>query len=146
MAITISCTVAEALKYVRDSGKDRVVYARRDTQRTIAKVRKNAKLVAKLALVLPNEAELRVNGYWSYADPDVRFPRELLPAVRAAVGRLHVEGKELENSDERTIRVTLRAEKYPGISFSYVRTLAEGSACQIVEQTSTYKTLACSIS
>jgi hypothetical protein len=145
MPVTITATVEQALAYSRQSTQGSIDYHRKHGRQELAKIRQNARMVARLATVLPQEATLEIAQPWHYEHPRVEFPREALVAVRKAVGRLHVEEKNLESAEERTIRITLSAEKYPGIRFQYVRPLAEGATCQIVEQTSTYKTLVCSV-
>ena len=96
-------------------------------------------------MLLPPVAELRVNGAWAYENPYVRFPREALPLIRKAVGRLHVDRKSLQDAEAGILRIHLTAEKFPGIEFTYDRPLGEGMACRIVEQTNTYKTLVCNV-
>ncbi len=85
---------------------------------------------------------------YGYISPIVTFDRKLLAVVRKAVGRLTVVGKHLANAETRQIQISLKAEKFPNVRFSYNRTLppAEACTCDIVEVTRpafTYKTLVC---
>ena len=145
MPVTVQCTIQQALAEHRELMKDRLVRTRAQGQREHAKLRENARTLARLMLALPNEATLRIQSVWNYEHPYVSFPRESLPLIRKALGRLHVESKELCDSEKGTITVHLTAEQYPGIDFSYERPLSSGCQCRIVEQTSTYKTLVCSV-
>jgi hypothetical protein len=145
MSVTVQCTIQQALAEQKLHAKSRLISTRRNNGKERATLRKNAKALARLMLVLPNEATLRIQSIWHYEHPYVSFPRESLPLIRKALGRLHVESKELCDSEKGTITVHLSAEQYPGIDFSYERPLGTGCQCRIVEQTSTYKSLVCSI-
>ncbi len=145
MSVTVRCTIQEALAEQQEYAKNRLIGARRANKNEREKLLQNAKVLARLMLVLPNEATLTIGSVWNYENPYVSFPREHLPLIRKTLGRLHVEGKELCDSEKGTITVHLSAEQFPGIDFSYERPLGTGCQCRIVEQTSTYKTLVCSV-
>lgn len=141
--VTISITLEDAIMWAKVNMKDDVARARRSGARRVKQLRANARLVAKLALVLPEGAELKIESMWGLEEPTVSFPRELLPKVREAVGRLHVDRKSLKDPEQGLLTVSLTAERFPGIEFRYDRPLVEGASCKIATQTSTYKTLVC---
>ena len=145
MPVTIESTALEALEAAKQDVKENLAYHRRQGRLDVARVRKNVKVLTKLIPILPVEAELRLTCSWHWKCPRVNFERALLPKLHTAVGRLHVESKELADADKRLVGITLSAERFPGVRFYYERPLAEGSSCKIVEQTSTYKTLVCSL-
>jgi hypothetical protein len=145
MSVTVRCTIQEALAEYEGNAKERLKNARAAAKRERAKLRQNARVLARLMLVLPNAATLTISSVWCYENPYVSFDRESLPLIRKALGRLHVAHKELRDAEKGIITVHLTAEQYPGIDFTYDRPLSSGCQCRIVEQTSTYKTLVCSV-
>lgn len=145
MPVTINCTLDRAIAEQKENAKRAVDYARRNARRQMATLRTNGKMLAKLILALPPEAKLELRSEYSYMEPTVEFDREYLPLIRKCVGRLHVDRKSLVDADKGILNIHLKAEKYPGVEFIYERPLGTGCQCRIVEQTSTYKSLVCSI-
>lgn len=147
MPVTISLTLAEALAERRDHLNASLKSARDSYKRDIKAMRRNAKIIAGLSLVLPEGSTMTVGSVYNFECPTVSVEREKLPALRRAIGPLHVTGKYLRNADEEqpSLHITLRADAYPDVEFSYNRPFVEGLRCKIVEQVSTnrYKSLVC---
>lgn len=152
MPIQINLTVDQAIAEAKVEAKERIASTRQECRDNIKKIRRGAKQIGKLSVALPAEANCQITSYWGYYGPLVEFDRKYLGVIRKAVGHLAVDCKALANAEQRLIRVTLKAEKFPAVRFSYLRTLPPSNAepgemvCEIVEvvqEARTYKTLAC---
>ena len=153
MPLKINITLPDAIAEAKEDAKQQITEAQRNCRDNIKRIRTGAKQIAKLAVTLPTEVDCTINSYWGYQGPLVEFDRKHLALVRKAVGRLVVNGKQLANAEQRLIRVTLTADKYPNVRFAYLRRLPEVSiaepgdmVCEIVEvkqEARTYSTLVC---
>jgi hypothetical protein len=147
MPVTIGMSGADAIQRQKLRNIDQARVDKRQRDKRLQRVKANVKTVMKLVEILPTEGcKLELASVWDYEDPVVYVDREYLPAVRKAVGPLHVESKDLADAEKRLICITLRADNFPGIQFRYERTLAEDARCKIVAHTSEYHSLACSLS
>jgi len=144
MSVRISYAAERAVQEEAEHQRSNVLGARARAKREVAVMKARTKAILNLLAVLPAEAEFQRESYWNYRYPTVTVPREALVKLRAAVGRLHVKGRDLKSVEDRLVTISLTAEKYPGIEFKYDRPLVEGASCKIVEQTSKYRTLVCS--
>ena len=79
----------------------------------------------------------------------LRITREQLPMIRKAVGRLVISGKNLAGDFDQTgevqVSVQPKAEKFNKLEFVYRTKFRNGGKCKVVEQTSKYKSLVCSV-
>ena len=76
--------------------------------------------------------------------------RNQLPALRKALGRLEMSGKDLANdfdkSNEVCVTVKPKAEKFNRLRFVYRTKFRNDGKCKVVEQESTkYKSLVCKV-
>jgi len=76
--------------------------------------------------------------------------RAQLPVLRKAVGRFEVYGKnvadDFETSNELTVMVRPKAEKFNKLRFVYRTKFRSGGKCKVIEQKqSSYKTLVCEV-
>lgn len=145
MSMTISCTVESALSYAKADTMETIKRTRERGRELAKRIKSNARQLAALALVLPEGIKWDCFSPWQYSHPSIMVARDRLAELRKAIGRLHKESAMLESAEERTVRVTLSSERFPGIQFCYIRPLVEGSKCRIKQETSTYYSLSCEL-
>ncbi len=143
--VSITYTLEQALQYIKEDAKDDARRLKQRRAEQIKRVKKNSKIIAQLAVTLPEGCRLEVDSQYRYMSIRVNVERAALPALRKAVGRLHINSKNLYSAEEKTVMVSLNSERFPDVNFVYIRPLGENATCQIVEETNTYKTLVCKL-
>ena len=73
----------------------------------------------------------------------INVDRENLPKVRKALGRLRKSYTSVINVAERSVRIYLEAEAYPGIQIAFRTVLPENSRCRIETREFTDASLVC---
>jgi len=73
----------------------------------------------------------------------ISVDRENLPKVRKALGRLRKSYTSVINVEERSVRIYLEAEAYPGIQIAFRTVLPENSRCRIETREFTDASLVC---
>jgi hypothetical protein len=117
--------------------------SRRDLAERVQAMKVTAEAVCKL-----REAGFDVSlNEWSGSYLDVTVKQEELTRVYRALGRLRKSHHSLEDAKKRTLRVTLKCEKYPRVSIQYVRKLPQGEKvkCKIVRKRVTQAQLVCEV-
>lgn len=130
----------------QDSVAKALAMVARDMNASINSIQEYAEQVEAFKAVC--ELPVKEDEYAIRYRSDIAIKREDLPALRKAIGRVTVVGKNVSqySSEPNTISVTLKplSSNFSKLRFTYKTKLRNGGKCKIVEQVSTYKTLVCS--
>lgn len=113
-------------------------------QKRIDDLKANARAIQFIEEKLGREL---AQDQYDIAYPNFEIKREELPTLRAAVGRLTVDGKSVpyDYDTKGEIEVTVRAydEKLRPVRFRYRTKLRAGAKCKVIKSKTVYNTLIC---
>jgi len=140
--------ITQIRKALRENAKREQAWLTKNLKEKNAELTALAADICRLAVagILTQKLCDEISGVWTMTHT-IEIAREDLVQWRK-VGHLSVSHRNFAKTDElgkNWIDVTVKVENLSAIKIRYRRELPASSKCQVVEQTSTYKTLTCDL-